>query len=93
MNGLRTTEHAVARLAQRALSPEDVDLILSFGTEVPDGYFMRDADTRQVVDALRGMIQKIERTRGKFVVTAGDRIVTAYPASRRKQRHLLRRNP
>ena len=92
MTSLEVTNHAAIRMAQRALSQEDIDLIVALGTEVPDGYLVRDADANRVIEELRREIQKIERVRGKLAVVAGNKLVTAYAATRQKQRRLLRRN-
>jgi hypothetical protein len=92
MKDVSITQHAAIRLGQRAIAIEDIDLIMSLGTEVQDGYFMRDADARVAVDGLMRLVRRIERLPGKFAVVADGRVVTAYRANKRKQRRLMMRD-
>ena len=41
MNGLKLTDHASVRMAQRNVSLPDAELITLIGTEVSDGYLVR----------------------------------------------------
>src|SRR5262245_8023173 len=88
-SALTRTLHATTRIAQRGLS-SDLDLIVLVGTEVSDGYFVREKDCEALEQQLRQLISRIRRLRGKFVVVANSKVVTAYHAGKRKERHLLR---
>jgi uncharacterized protein with von Willebrand factor type A (vWA) domain len=90
------TEHAGVRLAQRGIN--DPDLIALIGTEVDDGYFVRDQDCRQFEEELqqaereiRGLRERARSLRGKRAVVVNGRLVTAYHAGRKDQRRLLRK--
>jgi hypothetical protein len=91
MTNLAITHHAAVRLAQRALAPTDIELIMDLGAEVRDGYFMRARDAREAIAVLRALERQIERLSGQYAVTAGDTLVTAYTPSRKRSRRILRR--
>lgn len=91
MTSAQLTRHAIERLAQRGMSASDVELIELIGSEVPDGYLVSAKDRQAVEHELRKLIQRIRRLEGKRVVVAEERIVTtAFHASRREERRLLR---
>jgi len=90
MTGLLLTHHASVRMAQRSVSLQDAELITLIGTEVSDGYLVRAHDCQQIETQLKQFLDRIRKLQGKRLVTARGRIVTAYHASRRKQRRLLR---
>lgn len=52
MNDLSLTTHAVTRMAQRAILPSDLDIILAFGSEVEDGILVREKDVECAERAL-----------------------------------------
>jgi hypothetical protein len=91
MKAIRLTAHAALRLAQRAIRPDDLALILLIGTEVEGGYFVRQKDCQAVQHDLKRLMEQIDRLSGKRVVVACDRIVTAYDADHRKEQCLLNR--
>lgn len=41
---LSPTSHAILRLAQRGIATDDIGLILPVGTEISDGYLVREKD-------------------------------------------------
>jgi hypothetical protein len=84
------TRHAVTRMAQRAIGGDDLELIVWVGTEIKDGYLMREKDCQSAQRLLRQLIHRIRRLQGKRLVVAGNRIVTAYHASAETERRLLR---
>jgi hypothetical protein len=87
---LMLTDYATLRMAQRGMAIKDADLIALLGTEVNDGYLVLDRDCQEVERELKGLIGRIRRLRGKRLVIAAGRIVTAYHASPRNERRLLR---
>lgn len=93
MSELTVTRHAVIRMAQRAIRMQDADLIALVGTKVDDGYLMRERDCEVVAHPIKKVLERIRRVRGKRLVVAEGRIVTAFHASRRQQRRLLRNAP
>lgn len=90
MNGLSLTRHAVIRLAQRGISTSDADLILLIGSETPDGFLVRDHDYAALEAALKRLLNRLSRLRGKRLVVAGKQLVTAYHARPKEQRRLRR---
>jgi hypothetical protein len=90
MGTLSLTKHAAVRMAQRGMLPKDAELIVLIGTEVDDGYFVREQDYQQVEHALKRLLQRLRRVVGKRLVVQGNRIVTAYHPSEKYQRRLLR---
>ena len=91
MTAVILTKHGGMRLAQRSIALKDADLIAMIGTEVADGYLVRDKDCEAVEHQIKQLLDRIRRLRGKRLVVASGRIITGYHASRRTQRHLLAR--
>ena len=91
---LRTiADHATARMAQRAIKLKDAELMRLIGTEVDDGYLVRAKDCQEVEREVKRFLDRVWRLEGKRLVIADGRILTAYHASRRYQRRLLRNAP
>jgi len=87
---MELSPHAQQRLQQRGLSRPDISLILAHGTETNDGFFLRRRDAKEAERMLRKQISQLHRLVGKFVVTDGDTIVTAYHPGKTKQKAILR---
>jgi hypothetical protein len=91
MTALIPTKHAAIRMAQRCIPAHDAELIVAIGTEVGDGYLVRLSDVQAAESELKNLLSRIRRLEGKRLVAAEGRIVTAYHATHRQQRRLLRR--
>lgn len=89
MSTLELTPHAIARLAQRAVSIEDIEIISLIATDVECGYLVREKDFQAFERALNQLRDRARRLVGKRVVVDGDRVVTAYHTGRSKERQLL----
>ncbi len=85
------TRHAILRSAQRGITLSDVDLIEWMGTEVDDGYLVRDKDFEALKRELAGLLNRARRIVGKRLVVSEGRVITAYHARQNKTRGLLRR--
>jgi hypothetical protein len=92
MTDLGFSDHAVVRMAQRAILPNDVDLILAIGTEVEDGVFVRRKDVQLFEHAVRGILKRLKKLEGKRLVVTNGCLVTAFHACPREQHRLMRRN-
>jgi hypothetical protein len=90
MSALVPTDHGAVRMAQRGFNMNDVDLIMMAGTEVEDGYMVRQADYQEIEHVLKKLLEHLRRLRGKRLVVATGRIVTAYHATNKHERQLLR---
>ena len=90
MRMLLPTRHSEVRMAQRGFNLNDVELIMMAGTEVEDGYLMRQADYQEIERVLKKFLKHLSRLRGKRLVVATGRIVTAYHATSGHERKLLR---
>ena len=90
MPQLALSQHGCVRLAQRGIHLSDVDLILQFGTEVDDGFIVREKDCQEVERALKNILTRVRRIRGKRVVVADGCLVTAFHARRSEERRVLR---
>jgi len=84
------TQHAMIRMVQRAISIDDLDLIMLIGTEVEDGYLVRSKDCRAAERRLKQLLDQVRRLDGKRVVVVDGKVVTAYHAHPAKERRLLR---
>jgi len=87
---LNATTHAVARMSQRGIRADDLELILKIATEVEGGYIVREKDVQAYVCELKRMQERARRLVGKRVVVEDERVVTAYHAEAKKQRRLVR---
>ena len=90
MSGVQLTRHAVARLAQRAIRYDDLDLIMMIGTEVRDGYIVLERDCQAAERELKCLLNRVRRLNGKRLVAQGGHIVTAYHAGAGTKRRLVR---
>jgi hypothetical protein len=91
MASLSLTPHAVKRLGQRAIAPNDLELIQSIGTAVEGGFLVREKDFQVLDRELRHLREQARRLVGKRVVVEGNHVVTAYHCTANKERRLLRR--
>ena len=91
MSGFRLTPHAVQRIAQRALRVDDLELIEAIGTEVEGGAIILRKDAKAVEREVKQFLDRVWRLVGKRYVADGKTVITAYHASRSKERRLLRR--
>ncbi len=85
------SRHALGRMNQRAISPDDLALIKMIGTAVDDGYLVLNRDCQAAERELKRLLEQVRRLSGKRMVTAGDRVVTVYRAGRSTERKLVRR--
>ena len=90
MNRAELTRHAVARMVQRSMRDDDLLLIQLIGTEVEDGYLVRNCDCEAAMHALKRLQEQIRRLNGKRSVIASGRVVTVYRARKTTQRKLIR---
>ena len=90
MNTFTLTDHAAIRMAQRGMSLADADLAALIGTQVDDGYLVLAKNCQKLESELKVLLNRVRKLRGKRLVTADGRIVTAYYASKRRRRQLLR---
>jgi hypothetical protein len=87
---LNLTAHATARISQRGIARDGLELIMSIGTEVEGGYLVRDKDFEAFDRKLKRLRQCARRLVGKRLVIKGDQVITAYHLVARKERRLLR---
>jgi hypothetical protein len=90
MNTLIITEHAAVRMSQRGIKPKDAELLVLIGTEIDDGYLVREKDYKEVEHRLKRLLQSFRHLVGKRLVVENGRIVTAYHPSKTHERGLLR---
>jgi len=84
------TGHAAVRMAQRGIRLKDADLIALIGTEVDGGYLVLTKDCQKIERELKRFLERVWRMCGKRLVVTNGQVLTAYTASRRYQRRLLR---
>jgi hypothetical protein len=71
MAALALTSHAITRMAQRGIHPDDLDLILAVGTEVGDGILVRKKDVALVEHQMKAFLKRLRRIQGKRLVSEG----------------------
>ena len=73
MPDYKITPHAMRRMGQRAVRDEDVELVLTCGTQIgPAEWLMKRADAEREIDDLRDKIKWIERMRKLNVMNGSD---------------------
>jgi hypothetical protein len=91
MTAFTLTDHAALRMAQRGMSMRDAELAALIGTEVDDGYLVLAKNCKTLESELKALSDRVRKLQGKrLVVAANGRIVTAYRASKRRARRLVR---
>lgn len=90
MNNLELTNHANERLSQRGMTLADAVMIVDFGTEVDGGFIFLEKNCDALECELRATLRKVRRLRGKRVVLKGTNLVTAFHATNRTMRKLVR---
>lgn len=90
MNTLTITDHARVRMSQRGIMPKDAELIVLIGTEVDDGYLVREKDYQEAEHALKRLLKSFRRLVGKRLVVKSGQIVTVYHPPKKYTRCLLR---
>ena len=90
MSTLTITRHGGVRMAQRGVGIKDAELIVQIGTEVEGGYLVLVKDYQEVERQVKEFLARCRRVVGKRLIIADGQIVTAYHASRRHRRRLLR---
>lgn len=92
---IHLTRHAEARAKQRSFSEHDIDLIRTFGTEIPDAtkevYLIRERDISMVREQYKRELQRLERLSGCAAILSGDDVVTVFRTTPKSMKKLLRR--
>jgi hypothetical protein len=86
------SQHALARVRQRGLCEDDVEVVVQAGTPLDaDSVFLLDSDVAREVGKRKREIAVLERLRGCRVVIAGEEmVVTVYRPSPKTEKKLLR---
>jgi hypothetical protein len=92
MTDLARTQHAITRLAQRGIKLDDIPFIMAFGTEVTDGFLVREKDVRAIEHSMKAFVQRLRLLQGKRIVTRDGCLITGFHASEKQARKLLCRN-
>lgn len=104
MNSVRATRHAQRRLRQRGFRRSDLTLVVTYGTEVREGYILlnKDVDDLAAQSRLRGrqteevdvgpklLAERCQRLVGTFIPRAEGSLLSIYRAGPRKMARLLR---
>ena len=90
MSDLALTSHAIMRMAQRGIDHIDLDLIIAIGSEVDDGLLVKRKDVAESELFLRGLLKRLKKIEGKRIVVADGCLVTAFHATDREQRRLMK---
>ena len=73
MPDYKITNHAESRMSQRAVRDEDVELVLTCGTQIgPAEWLMKRTDAEREIDDLKDQIKWIERMRKLNVMNGAD---------------------
>ena len=87
---MQITAHARKRMQQRSVRDIDLDLIMEFGIEFPDGLIVKDQDIEEEICRKKSEIHHLERLRGKAVIVKDGKLLTTYRPSRKQRKKFLR---
>lgn len=90
MAPLILTNHGTTRIAQRGIQFKDAELIAWIGTEVREGYLVRQRDYQEVEREVKKFLQRVRRLVGKRLVVVDGQIITGYHSSENKSSKLIR---
>lgn len=90
MANLNLSRHGCERLAQRGFHTSDIDLILEIGSEVDDGFIVREKDLQEIERTVKSFMNRVRRLKGKRLVVSDGCLVTAFHAKPSEERRLLR---
>jgi hypothetical protein len=86
------TTHAKIRMQQRALRPNEMELLLATASQVSqDAYLLTDQDVRRGITVRKKEIQMLERLKGYKVALDGGVVLSFYKSGRNDQKKTLRR--
>ena len=89
---LSFSSHAQARMRQRGLSKQDIELIVQCGSVARRGLrLLRGKDIDHEIKRIKRRMQDLERLRNCAVVIEDDRVITCYHLFGRAGRRSLRR--
>ena len=80
------TTHVQARCQQRGVKERDLDLIVQYGTETPNGLILTRKDIAEVEREVKRLMNRLSRLQDVFVATDGKTMKTTYRATRRQRR-------
>lgn len=89
MTDLVLTKHAQARLQQRGLKLQDIELIGQYGEYVDKGILMTTDAVDEALASLKRRMKRLEKLRGRLLITDGDTVVTIYRATDKQTKLLL----
>lgn len=92
MSDLHLSQHALTRMAQRGIRASDIALMMTFGTEVNDGFLVRDKDVQAIEREVKAFLQRLRQMQGKRLIARDGTLVTAFHATERQTRRLLQTN-
>ena len=80
------TRHVLSRASQRGVRPADLDLILRYGTETPNGVILTRSDFAEIDRQHKKLIGRLSHLVDKFVVMRGGYMATVFQASKPQRR-------
>jgi hypothetical protein len=90
MSNLAVTNHARIRSAQRNIPLTDLDIVVMIGSEVENGFYIRDADCEALEQVLRATLKKLTKWRGAQLIVKDGAVVTTYRPTREQEKKMLR---
>jgi len=82
------TNHALKRVQQRGIPFEIVELIMQYGTPIPQPggvyeYFIKKKDKNKIIRVAKKLIQALDKADGKAVLVniESDQVITVYTKS------------
>ncbi|WBQ11044.1 DUF4258 domain-containing protein [Hyphomonadaceae bacterium ML37] len=92
MTELTLTKHARTRLQQRGLKAKDIELIAEYGETIERGLLMTAEAVDEALADLRNKISRLEKLKGRVLITDGEIAITTYRANHKKIGYLNESN-
>lgn len=90
MPDLQQTQHAIVRMAQRGIQPDDLPWIMAIATEVPEGLLVTNKDIAEIERHVKAFTQCLRHINGKLLIARDGALITAYHATKRQASTRLR---
>jgi hypothetical protein len=89
---LSKSDHATVRMAQRSVTNQQVNYIMTHGSNIDDNIVMiTNKDFVRHEAALKAELKVLQKLKNKKLVVAGDVIITTYHSSKSDQKKAMKR--
>lgn len=86
---LEFTRHGQKRIRQRGRREFDISLIVEYGTETSEGYYLLDKDVTEIEREAKFLLKQLHRLKGSLAVVDGKEVITTFKPNEKQRKKLL----